>query len=43
MVFYKPIKISINASSFVEVIIDIMVKYHGLADSIVTGRGCYLY
>ncbi len=39
MVHYKPVKVTINASSFVEVILDVVVRYHGLPDSIVNDRG----
>ena len=39
MVYYEPIKITINAPGLAEVIIDVVVRYHGLPDSIVTDRG----
>ena len=39
MVYYKPIKITINAQGLAEVIIDIVVYHHGLSNSIVTNRG----
>ena len=39
MVHFKLIKVTINAPSLVEVIIDIIVRYHGLPDLIVTNRG----
>ena len=39
MVHYKPIKITIDAPSFAEVIIDIVVRYHGLLNSIITDWG----
>ena len=38
MVHYKPVKITINASWFAEVIIDMIVYHHGLTGSIVTNR-----
>ena len=39
MVPYKPVKITINTPGLTEVIIDVIVKYHGLPGSIVTSRG----
>ena len=39
IVYYKPVKITINAPSLAEVIIDVLVRHHGLPDSIVTDRG----
>ena len=36
MVHYKPIKITIDAPGLAEVIIDVVVRHHGLPDSIVT-------
>ena len=39
MVYYKPVKITIDASDFVEVIIDIVIRHHGLPDSIITDWG----
>ena len=36
MVYYKPIKVTINASELAEVIINVVVKYHGLSDSIIS-------
>ena len=39
MVHYEPVKITINAPGLAEVIIDIVVRHHGLPDSIVTDRG----
>ena len=36
MVYYKPVKITIDASRFAKVIIDVVVHHHGLPDSIVT-------
>ena len=37
--YYKPVKITIDASGLAEVIIDIVVWHHGLSDSIMTNRG----
>ena len=39
MVHYKPVKITINAPGLAEVIINMVVRHHGLPDSIVTDRG----
>ena len=39
MVHYKPVKITINAPGLAEVIINVIVRHHGLPDSIVTNRG----
>ena len=40
MVHYKPAKITINLLDLAEVIIDVVICYHSLPDSIVTDRGC---
>ena len=42
MVHYKPIKIIINAPGLAEVIIDVVIRHHGLFDSIVTDKGSLL-
>ena len=39
MVHYKPVKIIINAPGLAKVIIDVIMPYHGLPDSIVTNWG----
>ena len=39
MVHYKPVKVTINAPGLAKVIIDMVVRHHGLLDSIVTDRG----
>ena len=39
MVHYEPIKITIDAPGFAEVIINVIVRHHGLLNSIVTNRG----
>ena len=39
MIYYKPVKIIINGPGLVEVIIDVIVRHHGLLDSIVTNQG----
>ena len=36
MVYYKPVKVTIDTLSLAEVIIDMVVRHHGLPDSIVT-------
>ena len=38
IVYYKPIEITINAPRLAKVIIDVVVRYYGLPDSIVTDR-----
>ena len=38
MVYYELVKVTINAPDLVEVIINIVVRHHGLPDSIVTDR-----
>lgn len=39
MIYYKPVKISIDALSLVEVILDIIVQHHGLSDCIISDKG----
>ena len=39
MVHYEPVKVTIDAPGLVEVILDVVVRHHGLPDSIVTDRG----
>ena len=39
MVHYEPVKVTIDAPGLAEVIIDVVVWYHGLPDLIVTDRG----
>ena len=41
MVYYKPVKLTIDALGLAEVIIDVVIKHHGLPDSIVTDRGSF--
>ena len=38
MVYYEPIKVIIDVSGLAEVIINLVVKYHSLPNSIVTKR-----
>ena len=39
MVYYELVKIIINASSLAEIIIDVVVRHHGLSNSVVTNKG----
>ncbi len=39
MVYYEPVKITIYAPGLVEVIIDVVVRHHGVLESIVMDRG----
>ena len=39
MVHYKPVKVTINTPGLAEVIIDVVVQYHGIPDSIICDRG----
>ena len=39
MVHYEPVKITIDAQKLAEVILDVVVRHHGLPDSIVSDRG----
>ena len=39
MVYYKPVQITLNAPRLAEIIIDVVVRHHGLPDSIVTNWG----
>ena len=39
MDYYKPVKVTINALGLAKIIINIIVRHHGLQDSIVTNRG----
>ncbi len=38
MVYYEPVKVTINALALAEVIIEAVVQYHGLLDSIVNDQ-----
>ncbi len=42
MVYYKPIKITINTPGLAKVIIDVVVRYHGVPESIVMDQGSLL-
>ena len=39
MVYYEPVKVTIDAPGLAEVIIDVVVQYYGLPDSIISDRG----
>ncbi len=39
MVYYEPVKVTIDAPALAEVIIEAVVQHHGLPDSIVSDRG----
>ena len=39
MVHYEPVKVTIDAPGLAKVIINVVVRHHGLPDSIVTNRG----
>ena len=39
MVHYEPVKVTIDAPGLAEVIIDVVVRHHGLLDSIVNDQG----
>ena len=39
MVYYEPLKVAINVSGLVEVILDVLVGHHDLPNSIVFNRG----
>ena len=41
MVHYKPLKITLNAPGLAEVIIDVVIRHHGLSDSIVTNKSFF--
>ena len=38
MVYYNPVKVTINTPGLAKIIIDVVVKYHGLPDSIVNDQ-----
>ena len=42
MVYYKLVKITIDASGLVKVIINVLVRHHGLSDLIVTKQELFL-
>lgn len=39
MIFYKPIKIIIDASDLVKVILDVVIQHHSLSNSIMSDWG----
>ena len=42
MVYYKPVKITLDIPGLAEVIIDVVVRYYGIPNSVVTNRGPFL-
>ena len=38
IIYYKPVKVTINAPCLAEIIIDMVVRHHSLSDSIVTDQ-----
>ena len=38
MIYYKIVKVIINAKGFIEVIINVVVKHHGFLNSIINNR-----
>ena len=38
MVYYKPVKVTIDTPGLAEVIINVVVRHHGLPDSIITDQ-----
>ena len=41
MVYYKPVKVTIDAPGLVEIIINVVVRYNGLPDSIIIDWGSF--
>ena len=41
MVYYEPVKVTIDAPRLAEVILDMVVRHYGLPDSIVINRGSF--
>ena len=41
MVHYEPVKVTIDASKLAEVILDMVVQYHRLPDSIITDQDSF--
>ena len=39
MVYYEPIKVTIDAPRIAEIILDVLIWHHGLLNSIVSNRG----
>ena len=39
MVYYEPVKVTIDVPDLTEVIIEMVIRHHGLLDSIVSDRG----
>ena len=43
MVYYKPVKVTINAPMLAKVILDIVILYYGWPDSIISNKSLLLY
>ena len=43
MMHYKPVKVTIDAPSLAEVIINVLVRHHSLPDSIISDRGAVFF
>ena len=39
MIYYEPVKVTINAPELVEVIINVVVQHHSFSDSIISNCG----
>lgn len=39
IIYYKPVKVKIDTVRLAEIIIDMIVRYHGLPKSIISGQG----
>ena len=39
MVYYEPVKVTINVSGLAKVILDVVIWHHGLSNSIMSDRG----
>ena len=39
MVYYMPVQVIINTLGLIEVILDVVIRHHGIPDSIITNRG----
>ena len=42
MVYYEPVKVTIDAPGLAEVIIDVVGRHHGLLDFIISDRGAII-
>lgn len=39
MIYYKPVKVTIDAPDFTKIIINVVIRYHSLSDFIITDLG----